>query len=132
MTTSGSSGAPEVQAVDEFEEFAGRLSEDFHFHLYFTPETRASALAIRDELKRVDDFEFDLPPVRERPVGPHPLPIWSMWVDRANFAAATLWMMQQHGGHSVLVHPNIDDGHKDHTDHAMWLGERQQLRLSVF
>ena len=118
--------------MQDFEEFTGRLSEDFHFHLYFSAETRDSAIAIRDRLQSVADFEYDLPPVRERPVGPHPSPIWSIWVDRANFAAATLWMMHNHGQHSVLVHPNIDDGLEDHTDHAMWLGTPVPLNLEMF
>ena len=117
--------------MQDFEEFTGRLSEDFHFHFYFSAVTRESALAIRARLADVTDFEYDLPPVRERPVGPHRFPIWSIWVDRANFAAATLWMMQHHGPHPVLVHPNIDDGLKDHTDHAMWLGAPQPLNLDV-
>ena len=122
----------EQQDRMDSEEFTGRLSEDFHFHFYFTPETRDSALAIRERLQREADFEYDLPPVRERPVGPHRFPIWSIWVDRANFAAATLWMARNHGAHSVLVHPNVDDGLKDHTDHAMWLGKPEALRLEVF
>jgi aromatic ring-cleaving dioxygenase len=118
--------------MQDFEEFTGRLNEDFHFHLYFSADTRDSALAIRERLSDVTDFEYDLPPVRERPVGPHPFPIWGIWVDRANFAAAALWMMHNHGQHSVLVHPNIDDGLKDHTDHAMWLGEPVPLKLEMF
>ncbi len=118
--------------MQDFDEFTGRLNEDFHFHLYFSADTRASAMAIRERLSSVAEFEYDLPPVRERPVGPHRFPIWSIWVDRANFAAAALWMMHNHGQHSVLVHPNIDDGLKDHTDHAMWLGEPVPLKLEMF
>lgn len=108
------------------------LHEDFHFHVYFDETTRDSALAIRERLKRETTFQFQMPPVRERPMGPHPRPIWSLWVDRKNFTAAVEWMMRNHGRHSVLVHPNIDDGLVDHTDHAMWLGEPQQLKLAVF
>jgi DOPA 4,5-dioxygenase len=40
-------------------------------------------------------------------------------------------MMHNHGGRSVLVHPNIDDGLKDHTNHAMWLGTPVPLNLQV-
>ena len=108
------------------------LSEDFHFHFYFHEGSRESALAVREQLKREATFGFQLPPVRSKPVGPHRFPIWSLWVDRANFADAALWMMQHHGQHSVLVHPNIDDGYKDHTDHAMWLGTPEALKLEVF
>ncbi len=123
---------PASASSSQFEEFTGRLSEDFHFHLYFSADTRESAMAIRERLKAVTDFEYDLPPVREVPVGPHRWPLWSLWVDRANFAAATLWMMHHHGEHSVLVHPNIDDGLLDHTAHAMWLGRPQPLNLDAF
>lgn len=114
------------------EVFTGRLSEDFHFHLYFSAETRPSALAIRERLADVTDFQYDLPPVRERPVGPHRWPIWSLWVDRTNFAAATLWMMRHHGPHAVLVHPETGDGLADHSAHALWLGTPLPLNLEVF
>ena len=117
---------PAYQALDE------SIPEEFHFHLYFSAGTRDSALAIRRELVETADFRYQLPPVREAPMGPHPSPIWSIWVDRAGFAAATLWMMRHHGPHSVLVHPNVDDGFKDHTGHAMWLGQPQPLKLEVF
>jgi DOPA 4,5-dioxygenase len=105
------------------------LREDFHFHVYFDAATRDATLQIRERLKREAAFAFQLPPVRERPVGPHQWPIWSVWVDRANFTPAVEWMMDNHGSHSVLIHPNIDDGYVDHTDRAMWLGEPRPLNL---
>jgi aromatic ring-cleaving dioxygenase len=134
--TEGSGGGPQISVFadtdGEMLEGTPGLSEDFHFHFYFDDQTRDAALAARERLKREAQFQFQMPPVRERPVGPHPQPIWSVWVDRANFTPATEWMMRNHGRHSVLVHPNIDDGYKDHTDHAMWLGEPQQLKLRGF
>jgi DOPA 4,5-dioxygenase len=117
---------PTYESLDE------AIPEEFHFHLYFGPETRSSALEIRRQLVEGATFRYQMPPVREQPMGPHPVPIWSIWVDKENFTPATLWMMDHHGQHSVLVHPNIDDGYKDHTDRAMWLGTPQQLRLRVF
>lgn len=117
---------PHYEALDE------SIPEEFHFHLYFRPESRDSALAIRRRLVKEADFRYQLPPVREQPMGPHPWPIWSIWVDKPDFAAAALWMMQRHGQHSVLVHPNIDDGPMDHTDHAMWLGTPVPLKLEFF
>jgi aromatic ring-cleaving dioxygenase len=119
-------GDPTYEALDE------SIAEEFHFHLYFGPETRDSALAIRRRLVEEADFRYQLPPVREQPMGPHPVPIWSIWVDEANFTAATRWMMQHHGEHSVLVHPNGEDGLRDHTHRALWLGTPQPLKLEVF
>ncbi|HEU5317931.1 MAG TPA: DOPA 4,5-dioxygenase family protein [Chloroflexota bacterium] len=121
---------PTYEFIDE------KIPEEFHFHLYFDTgsgaDTRDSALAIRKRLVEEADFVYQLPPVREKPMGPHQWPIWSIWVDRAEFGKATLWMARNHGPHSVLVHPNIDDGYADHTDRAMWLGEPRPLKLRVF
>jgi DOPA 4,5-dioxygenase len=136
MSETSAAGAPKISvfADTDGERLEGTpgLSEDFHLHFYFDEATRDSALATRERLKREASFQFQMPPARERPVGPHPSPIWSVWVDRANFTPAVEWMMRNHGPHSVLVHPNIDDGLVDHSDHAMWLGEPQPLKLEVF
>ena len=122
---------PSYEALDE------SIPEEFHFHLYYDTsaggaDTKQSALEIRRRLLQEADFRYQLPPVRERPMGPHQWPIWSIWVDRPDFGKATLWMARNHGPHSVLVHPNIDDGLADHTTHAMWLGDPRPLKLKVF
>ena len=130
MVTGSPDGAdPTYEALDE------AIPEEFHFHLYYDTgekDTKQSALEIRRRLLQEADFRYQLPPVRQQPMGPHQWPIWSIWVDRADFGKATLWMARNHGPHSVLVHPNIDDGYADHTDHAMWLGEPKPLKLRVF
>lgn len=107
------------------------MDEDFHLHLYFNADSRGSALAIRESLKDVRDFAYELPPVREAPIGPHRWPIWSIWVDRANFTPVVEWMMRHHRRHSVLIHPETGDPLKDHTDHAMWLGTPRPLNLDA-
>ena len=136
MSQAGAAARPQITSFPDTDgemlEGVPGLSEDFHFHFYFDAATRDSALAVRERTKREATFAFQMPPVRERAMGPHPQPIWSLWVDRANFTPAVEWMMRNHGSHSVLVHPNIDDGLVDHTDHAMWLGEPRQLKLDVF
>ena len=136
MIQTGAMGPPHISVSadtdGELLEGTPGLSEDFHFHVYFDEATRQSAVAIREQLKREATFHFQLPPVRERPMGPHRWPIWSLWVDRANFTPAVEWMMRHHQQHSVLVHPNIDDGLVDHTLHAMWLGELRPLNVDVF
>jgi DOPA 4,5-dioxygenase len=132
-TTGASTPKVQVFADTDGEMLEGTpgLSEDFHFHVYFDEATRDSTLQLRERLKRQAEFAFQMPPVRERPVGPHQWPIWSVWVDRANFTPAVEWMMRNHVPHSVLIHPNIDDGYLDHTDRAMWLGEPRPLKLDA-
>ena len=70
---------PAYEALDE------SIPEEFHFHLYFETggqDTRESALAVRKRFLEGATFRYQLPPVRERPMGPHRWPIWSIWVDR--------------------------------------------------
>jgi aromatic ring-cleaving dioxygenase len=105
------------------------LDEDFHVHVYFTEDTRASAMRIREHLGDNEAFEVDLQPVRDQPMGPHPTPMFNAHLDRANFGRAMHWLMLNHGPHAVLVHPNTPDPVKDHTHHALWLGGPLDLRL---
>ena len=107
----------------------GSIDEDFHAHIYFTAATRASALALREALAAHPDFCVDLQPVREQSIGPHPTPMFNAHLDRSNFADAILWLMQNHGPHSILIHPMTGDDLLDHTAHALWLGPALPLRL---
>jgi DOPA 4,5-dioxygenase len=34
------------------------------------------------------------------------------------------WLMLHRGGLDILVHPNTGDALADHTDRALWLGEK--------
>lgn len=48
------------------------------------------------------------------------------------FGAFVPWLNIWRGPLSVLVHPNTDDEERDHTQRAIWLGERYPLDLSLF
>jgi aromatic ring-cleaving dioxygenase len=105
------------------------VDEDFHAHIYFSEDTRASAMELRSYLAQNDVFEVDLQPVRDAPIGPHPSPMFNAHMDKAGFGRAMHWLMLHHGEHSVLIHPQTDDAVADHTKHALWLGERLELNL---
>lgn len=84
----------------------------------------------------------------DRPIGPHPVAMFE--VDLATpeqFGAFVPWLAVWRGDLSVLVHPNTDavqrgpDGadepkwvtdRRDHTDRAIWLGQRVPLDTAVF
>ena len=104
---------------------------DFHAHIYFTDETRASALALRERLLNTTEFCVDVRPTRDRPIGPHPQPMFNVHVDDGNFAAFVHWLMRNHGPHPVLIHPVTGDDLRDHTHHAMWLGPALPLLLDA-
>jgi DOPA 4,5-dioxygenase len=42
------------------------------------------------------------------------------------------WLMLNHGGLDVLLHPETGNDLADHTAHGVWLGEKLPLRLGAF
>ncbi|KAJ5153235.1 uncharacterized protein N7482_009713 [Penicillium canariense] len=85
-----------------------------------------------------------LPPVPElriytffdRPIGPHPVAMFEVNLfTPAQFGAFIPWLVINRGPLSALVHPNTDDDEEEernHTQRAMWLGERIPLDLRIF
>ena len=50
----------------------------------------------------------------------------------AQFGAFIAWLVINRGPLSALVHPNTGDDERDHTQRAVWLGEKVPLDLSLF
>jgi DOPA 4,5-dioxygenase len=48
------------------------------------------------------------------------------------FGAFVPWLEIWRGPLSVLVHPNTGDDERDHTQRAIWMGEKYPLDLSLF
>ncbi len=46
------------------------------------------------------------------------------------FAEFVPWLRVNHGDLAILIHPRTGDDLADHTDHALWLGEKLELDLS--
>jgi DOPA 4,5-dioxygenase len=69
-------------------------------------------------------------PLRDDPVGPHPIAQFRAIVPAGALEAALRWYMVHHGVHAVLIHPNSGDDVLDHTLHALWLGDALELDTS--
>jgi DOPA 4,5-dioxygenase len=41
------------------------------------------------------------------------------------------WLMLNHSGLTILVHPDTGNAYADHARHALWLGAMLPLRLDV-
>lgn len=108
----------------------------FHAHIYFSPETRTSALALKERLAAAaitggtEVTGITIGRFHEVPVGPHLLPMFTVVVPHQAFTATVSWLMLEHGPHSVLIHPETGDDRADHSIHALWLGERLELDFS--
>lgn len=104
--------------------------ESYHAHVYYADE-RSRALAAQLRTALGERFAVALGNWHDQPVGPHPLPMYQVSFAAAEFPRVVPWLMLNHDGLSILIHPNTDDGYRDHAEHALWLGAQQQLRFDV-
>jgi aromatic ring-cleaving dioxygenase len=104
--------------------------ESYHAHVYYSDAAaRAAAASLRETLAQ--RFEVALGNWHDQPIGPHPLPMYQVAFAAGEFARVVPFLILNHDGLSILIHPNTDDGYRDHTEHALWLGKQQALRLDI-
>lgn len=106
----------------------------YHAHIYFSERERPAAAALREAfLSRRDGAEepriLFVGPLRDTPVGPHPLPQYEIHFLESSRDAAIA--MIEASGLRALVHPLTNDDLADHTTLAHWIGEPLDLDLSV-
>lgn len=110
----------------------------FHAHVYFDAKTKRKASQLRTQVKKAFNItersrNFKIGRWHEKPVGPHPRPMYLIWFKAKEFGRVVPWLSMNRKDLSILVHPQHDgDPVIDHTDYAMWLGKPIRLRLSGF
>lgn len=102
----------------------------YHAHIYFDKDTidKAKTIAARVGEK----FDVFVGRFHEKPVGPHPRFSVQLAFDKNKFGRVVPWLMKNREGLTVFVHPETGDALKDHTDHALWMGEMLELNLGIF
>ena len=111
--------------------FDANAVQEFHAHVYYDMATRGSASAMRDRMVGMAGSRLKVYTLSDGPRGPHVMPMFGVDIPRSDLPEVLSYLMMHHGPHAVLIHPVTDDELKDHTHHALWLGERQPLNLSV-
>jgi DOPA 4,5-dioxygenase len=101
----------------------------YHAHIYYVDATRETAARLRAEIDA--RFDVELGRWRDEPVGPHPRPMYQVAFAPAVFAEIVPWLMLNHAGLVVFIHPRGGDDLFDHSEAALWLGEKLDLDLSV-
>lgn len=106
----------------------------YHAHLYYLPETRAVAEAMR--LRLIDGMASGTIPrllfvgqLKDGKAGPHPIPQFEIHYTKA--ALPTILRLIEESGLTALVHPLTDDDLADHTTLAHWIGTPIELDLTT-
>ncbi|TVY16037.1 putative 21.2 kDa protein [Lachnellula arida] len=114
---------------------------DIHIYYFQKNETQKKfAFELWERIRR------EFPELRiyrfwDLPIGPHPTAMFEVNLfTPAQFGAFIPWLVINRGPLSALIHPNTvnpetgehDEGERDHTQRATWMGERFPLDLSLF
>ena len=97
----------------------------YHAHIYFNEDSAYRAAHLRDWV--IHRFRVELGEWNEGPRGPHTTP--SFYFGFSNDLAPTVipWLMLNHLGLKILIHPNTDDPYADHLINALWIGDTQPV-----
>jgi DOPA 4,5-dioxygenase len=93
----------------------------WHAHVYYDAASKPAATVLRDAIaQRWPAARMGR--MHDVPVGPHPLPMFQVAFEVADFAALAPFIALNRAGLTVLVHPESGRPKDDHLKHAMWLG----------
>ena len=102
----------------------------FHAHVYYDPQTRSAAERVREGLG--SKFKVQLRSVARQARQGIRQTMYQVAFDASEFAGIVPWLMLNRESLDVLVHPQTGDSLTDHTDHALWLGNKFNLNVGMF
>ncbi|KAK0628828.1 DOPA-like domain-containing protein [Bombardia bombarda] len=115
----------------------------FDVHIYYlqtNPDETKYARELWERIRR--EFpELRIYTLWDRPIGPHPVAMFEVNLfTPAQFGAFIPWLAIHRGPLSALVHPNTTETDvpeaerelRNHTQRAMWMGERYPLDTGLF
>ena len=102
----------------------------YHAHIYYDPaQTRAVAEQLRVWIG--ERFVVRLGAWHDKKVGPHDKAMFQVSFARELFPVFVPWLMLNHCGLSILIHPNTANPHRDHIDDPIWIGAALPLHGEV-
>ena len=103
---------------------------DFHAHIYFD----ADQLDRAQRLASAAHERFVVPVGRFHtvPVGPHPRGSCQLTVLPEQFGEFAQWLALNRDGLTIFAHAETGNDLADHTQHVIWFGPSEALKLELF
>ncbi|WP_037492549.1 DOPA 4,5-dioxygenase family protein [Sneathiella glossodoripedis] len=101
----------------------------YHAHIYYTTETKEVAQRLREQIGQ--KFAVKLGRWHDNFVGPHKASMYLVAFKAPEFNKIVPWLMINRTGLDILVHPETGNDLEDHTENALWLGTKLDLKLDA-
>ena len=101
----------------------------FHAHVYYDSSSFYKAKVLVKKAYKINGVNVGK--MHEKPVGPHP--VWScqLLFDKGQLTNMLVWLLKNRDDLTIFIHPVTDNELLDHTDFAIWLGDRYELNLEA-
>lgn len=104
--------------------------ENFHAHVYYDPPEHADALKLCERAGKT--FGVKVGRMHDNPVGPHPRGSCQLTIEKEQLAEVLPWLVLNRGKFTIFTHAQTGNALKDHTQHVIWLGPSETLKLDQF
>lgn len=101
----------------------------YHAHVYYDADTKSTAEGLRDAI--IGKFDVRPGAFSDAPIGPHPISQFNVIFRNEEFQNIVPWLMLNHAGLDVLIHPLTDSSYDDHSKNALWIGTPVPMRLDI-
>ncbi len=104
----------------------------FHSHIYYSADSRPKAEKFYQKLREHFSGTLRMSAMHDLLMGPHPFWMFEADFKSENFMTVIQFLSEHRNGLSILIHPLSGNAVLDHTDYAMFLGQKENLNLSIF
>jgi len=101
----------------------------YHAHVYYNADTRKIAEDLRETI--IGKFTVEPGGFSDEPRGPHPISQFNVVFQTEEFQKIVPWLMLNHEGLDVLIHPLTESSYDDHSKNALWIGTPVPMRLDI-